>query len=284
MRCTYQNNKLRARWGRILWTGAMIAFVLLWSLPLVTMVFTSFKPDQEALTRPFGLPHTWSLDAYRYAWRTLGYKDLLWNSVLYSVVGTALAILLAMVPAFALSRFQIKARVVIFVLLLTPIMLPQQTVIIPLFNLFRSIGLVDSRFGLILLHAAFGMPLEMLVLTGFISNIPRELEHAARMDGCSDAGVLWHVVLPLSLPAIAVGFTLNLIDVWKEYFFSLIFLSSENIMPVTLGIIRVTNDRYFRTVNLPAAAVIMAQLPIILLFVVAYRGITRGIYTGSVKS
>ena len=72
----------------------MIAFVLLWSLPLVTMVFTSFKPDQEALTNPFGLPHTWSLDAYRYAWRTLGYKDLLWNSALYSVVGTALAILL----------------------------------------------------------------------------------------------------------------------------------------------------------------------------------------------
>jgi raffinose/stachyose/melibiose transport system permease protein len=163
-------------------------------------------------------------------------------------------------------------------------MLPQQTVIIPLFNLFRSVGLVDSRFGLILLHAAFGMPLEMLVLTGFISNIPKELEHAARMDGCSDAGVLWHIVLPLSLPAIAVGFTLNLIDVWKEYFFSLIFLSSENIMPVTLGIIRVTNDRYFRTVNLPAAAVIMAQLPIILLFVVAYRWIARGIYTGSVKS
>jgi raffinose/stachyose/melibiose transport system permease protein len=262
----------------------MIVFVLFWSLPLLMMAMTSFKTDLEALTSPFAWPRVWSVDAYRYAWTALGYSDLLWNSVLYSVAGTVLAILLALVPAYALSRFQIRARVLILVLLLTPIMLPQQTVIIPLFNLFRSHGLIDTRLGLILIHAAFGMPLEMLVLTGFISNIPKELEHAARIDGCTDAGVLWHIVVPLSVPAIAVGFTLNVIDIWKEYFFSLIFLSTEKLMPVTLGIIRVTNDRYFRAVNIPAAAVMIAQLPIILLFVFAYRWITQGIYMGSVKS
>jgi raffinose/stachyose/melibiose transport system permease protein len=199
-------------------------------------------------------------------------------------MGTLLAILLAMVPAFALSRFQVKARIFIFILLLTPIMLPQQTVIIPLFNLLRSVGLVDSRLGLILIHAAFGMPLELLILTGFISNIPRELEYAARMDGCTDAAVFRYIVLPLSMPAIAVGFVLNVIDIWKEYFFAVIFLSTEKLMPVTLGIIRVTNDRYVRMINLPAAAVIIAQLPIIVLFILAYRRTTQGIYMGSVKS
>jgi raffinose/stachyose/melibiose transport system permease protein len=262
----------------------MVIFVLIWTLPLLTMAVTSFKTDQEALTNPFALPRVWSTDAYRYAWKALDYSHLLWNSVLYSFAGTALAILLALVPAFALSRFEIKARVAIFVLLLTPLMLPQQTVIIPLFNLFRYLNLLDSRVGLILIHAAFGMPLEMLVLTGFISNIPKELEYAARIDGCTDVGVLRHIVIPLSVPAIAVGFTLNVIDIWKEYFFSLIFLSTEKLMPVTLGIIRVTNDRYFRSVNLPAAAVIIAQLPIVLLFIFAYRWITEGIYMGSVKS
>lgn len=247
------------------------------------MAVASFKTDKEALTRPLSLPQVWSVSAYRQAWRDLGYRDLIWNSVLYSVTGTLLAILLAMVPAFALSRFQVKARTFIFILLLTPIMLPQQTVIIPLFNLLRSVGLVDSRLGLVLIHAAFGMPLELLILTGFISTIPKELEYAAQMDGCTDAAVLRYIVIPLSLPAIAVGFTLNMIDIWKEYFFSLIFLSTEKLMPVTLGIIRVTNDRYFRTINLPAAAVIIAQVPIILLFIFAYRWITQGIYMGSVK-
>lgn len=284
MHSTNRNRKARIRYSRILWTAGMTVFALLWNLPLLTMVMSSFKTNQEALTRPFAFPQVWSLDAYRYAWKALDYSDLLWNSVLYSFAGTALAILLALVPAFALSRFEIKARVGIFVLLLTPIMLPQQTVIIPLFNLFRSLNLLDSRLGLILIHAAFGMPLEMLVLTGFIGNIPKELEYAARIDGCSDASVLRHIVIPLSVPAMAVGFTLNVIDIWKEYFFSLIFLSTDKIMPVTLGIVRVTNDRYFRTVNIPAAAVIIAQVPIILLFVFAYRWITEGIYTGSVKS
>lgn len=262
----------------------MTVFTLLWSLPLLLMAITSLKTDQEALTKPLALPQVWSLDAYRYVWKVLDYSNLLWNSVLFSIAGTVLAILLAIVPAFTLSRFNIKARVVILVLLLTPIMLPQQTVIIPLFNLFRYLGLLDSRFGLIVIHAAFGMPLEILILTGFISNIPKELEYAARIDGCTDAGLLWHIVAPLSLPAIAVGFTLNVIDIWKEYFFALIFLSTDKIMPVTLGIIRITDDRYFRSVNLPAAAVIIAQLPIILLFVIAYRWITQGIYMGSVKS
>jgi raffinose/stachyose/melibiose transport system permease protein len=284
MRFMSQSSSFRLHGRRILWTCGMGCFVLLWGLPLLMILMTSFKTDREALTSTFSLPHVWSLEAYRHAWRALDYSDLLWNSVLYSFVGTALAIVLAMVPAYALSRFAFKARVLIFVVLLTPMMLPQQTVVIPLFNLFRSLGLVDTRLGLVLIHAAFGMPLELLILTGFISNIPKELEQAARIDGCTDRGVLWHIIVPLSVPAIAVGFTLNVIDIWKEYFFSLIFLSSEKVMPITLGIIRITNDRYFRTVNLPAAAVIIAQLPIIVLFIFAYRWITQGVYLGSIKS
>src|ERR1700731_2249850 len=143
MHYTYRNNKTRGRGRRIAWTAGMTAFVLLWTIPLLMMAMTSFKTDLEALTSPFAWPRVWSMGAYRYAWTALGYPDLLWNSVLYSVAGTVLAILLALVPAYALSRFPIRARVFILVLLLTPIMLPQQTVIIPLFNLFRSQGLID---------------------------------------------------------------------------------------------------------------------------------------------
>jgi len=262
----------------------MGVFSVFWSAPLLLMVLTSLKTDEEVLASPFSWPHVWSIKAYLDTWKALGYSTLLFNSVLYSVLGTIVAILLALVPAFALSRFQLKARVSILVLLLIPLMLPQQTVIIPLFNLFRSAGLIDTRLGLILIHAAFGMPLELLILVGFLSNIPKELEYAARLDGCDDVKMLWHIVIPLAIPAIAVGFTLNVIEIWKEYFFSLVFLSSEKFMPVTLGIIRVTNDRYFHAINVPAAAVIMAQFPILLLFVFTYRWISQGIYMGSVKS
>jgi ABC-type glycerol-3-phosphate transport system permease component len=284
MSFTSRSSSARISWTPTFWTIGMSAFILLWILPFLTMAMSSFKDDQEALAKPFGWPRIWSIEAYVSAWNGLGYSSLVWNSVLYSVAGTMVAILLAVVPAYALSRFQIKFRRAILVLLLIPIMLPQQTVIIPLFTLFRSLGLIDTRLGVILIHGAFGMPLELLILVGFISNIPKELEHAARLDGCTDIDILRRVVIPLSVPAIAVGFVLNFIDIWKEYFFSLVFLSSEKLMPLTVGIVRVTNDRYFRAVNVPAAAVIMAQVPIVLLFIFSYRWITQGIYTGSVKN
>ncbi|MBN8998702.1 MAG: carbohydrate ABC transporter permease, partial [Rhizobiales bacterium] len=167
--------------------------------------------------------------------------------------------------------------------LLTTIMLPQQAVIIQLFTLLRILHLLDTRLGLIIVHAAYGMPFLLLILTGFVGSIPRELESAARIDGCSDFAIVRHIVLPLAAPAIAVGFTLNFIEIWKEYFFALVLLSAGDIMPVNVGILAVTSDLYFTSMNIPSAAVILAQLPIVVLFIFAYRWITQGLYVGSVK-
>jgi ABC-type glycerol-3-phosphate transport system permease component len=90
-------------------------------------------------------------------------------------------------------------------------------------------------------------------------------------------------VLPLSVPAMAIGFTLNFIEIWKEYFFALVLLSQGSVMPVNIGILRITNNQYFTSMNLPAAAVILAQLPTIIVFLFAYRTITQGFYAGAVK-
>jgi raffinose/stachyose/melibiose transport system permease protein len=120
-------------------------------------------------------------------------------------------------------------------------------------------------------------------LTGFMTSMPRELFAAARIDGCADFGVLRHIVIPLALPAIIVGFTLNFIEIWKEYFFALVFLSSDSVMPVNLGILAVSTSQYSTSMNLPSAAVVLAQLPIVILFIFAYRAITQGLYTGAVK-
>ncbi len=89
---------------------------------------------------------------------------------------------------------------------------------------------MTPSLGLILLHAAYGMPFEILILTGFMSNIPKELIAAGRIDGCSDVSLLRYIIVPLLLPAIAVGFTLNFIEIWKEYFFALIFLHSNSVL------------------------------------------------------
>jgi len=271
------------RTATIGWTAAVAAFVLLWNAPPVLTLITALKSDAEILSGPFSLPSTLDLSKFAEAWDVLAYGSLFWNSLLYAAGGSALAVLLAIVPAVAFTWYPIPGRAFLFVLLLTTIMLPQQAVIIPLFTLLRTVGLLDTRLGLVLVHAAYGMPFLLLILTGFVGSIPRELEQAARIDGCSDFAVLRHIVVPLSMPAIAVGFTLNFIEIWKEYFFALILLSTSDTLPVNVGILTVTSDLYFTSLNLPSAAVILAQLPIIILFVFAYRWITEGLYAGSVK-
>ncbi|MBU1175733.1 MAG: carbohydrate ABC transporter permease [Alphaproteobacteria bacterium] len=270
--------------GRIVPTTLIAAFSLLWIFPPLLTLATAFKSDAEVLANPFGLPAVPTLDAFRYAWQAMDYAGLFFNSFLYSAAGSAFAVVLALPAAYAFSWFRIPGRVLLFVMLLTTLMLPQQTVILPLFSLLRTLGLLDTRFGLILVHAAFGMPFLLLVMTGFVSGIPREVADAARIDGCSDFGIFRYIIVPLTMPAIAVGFTINFINIWKEYFFALILLSSQDAMPINVGILGVTNDFFFTSLNLPSAAIVLAQLPLILLYVFANRWIRQGMFAGAIKS
>src|SRR5436190_3194775 len=245
----WANSSEQGNWERYLWTAGMVLLVTLWSFPPFLMIITALKTEPEILASPFALPEGRNFDAFMNAWKILSYSELFWNSLLYSVAGSALAVVLAIVPALAFSNYPIPGRITIFVLLLTTLMLPQQTVVIPLFSLLRSLHLLDTRLGLILVHGAYGMPFEILILTGFMSNVPKELIAAGRVDGCSDFSLLRYIVVPLLLPAVAVGFTLNFIDIWKEYFFALIFMTSNSVLPVTVGILSVSNNQYFMSMN-----------------------------------
>lgn len=254
-----------------------------WVYPVILAVLTSLKTQADVITNPLGFPNPITFDSFSQAWNVLYLGDLLKNSAVYAAGGSALAILLAIVPAYVFSRMHVLGGRAIFVLLLTTLALPQQTVIIPLYTLLNTLGLLNTRIGLILVHGIYGMPFELLLLTGFMANLPGELENAARVDGCSDWGVLRHIIIPLSLPAVAVGFMINFIDIWKEFIFALTFLSSQDVMPLTVGLLKTDVGQYFASFTLPAAAVIVAQLPLIVLFVIANRWITQGVYVGGVK-
>ncbi len=268
---------------KIILTVVTLLATVVWIYPFIMTVITSFKTEDEILGNPFALPQHLSFDAYTKVWSVLNFGQLMSNSILYASLGSLLALILAAFPSYTFSRFHVLGGRTIFILLLTTLMLPQQTTLIPLYNVLNQIGLLNTRIGLIIVHAVYGMPFEMLLLTGFMANMPQELEAAARVDGCSDFGVLRHIILPLSLPAMAVGFTLNFIAIWKEFIFALTFLSSQADFPITTGILRLTVSQYFTSFSLPAAAVIIAQLPIVALYIIAYRWITRGLFVGAVK-
>ncbi len=127
------------------------------------------------------------------------------------------------------------------------------------------------------------MPLQILLLTGYLANQPRELEDAARIDGATERQIIWYVVLPVAAPAMAVGFLLNFVGIWKEFIFAITFLNSEAVYPLTTGLLKFASSRYFSSFTLPAAAVVISQIPLILLFLFTHRWLTRGIYAGAVK-
>ena len=265
------------------WTLLTLVVAAAFSYPFFLTLMTSLKPENEIIDNPFALPNHISLDAYRTTWDVLDFGTLLGNSLLYAGLGALLATVLAIVPAYAFSRLRLVGRRVIFMLLLTTLMLPQQTVLIPLYSLLNDTSTLNTRGGLIAIHAAYGMPLQLLILAGFLSSLPRDIEDAARIDGCGDVSILRHVVIPLILPAMAVGFLLNFVGIWKEFIFALTFLSAEKVLPITTGLLKFTSAQYFSSFALPAAAVVLAQIPMLLVFLVANRWMTQGIYAGSVK-
>lgn len=258
-------------------------FMLLWMGPIALILVTSVKSNKEFLADPFAFPKEPTFDAYRTVWNALGFDNLLTNSVLYATVGSALAVLLALVPAYVLSRKSIPGSKYIFGLLLLGLMIPQQTVLIPLYDTLRNLNLLDTKYGLIIVHAAYGMPSQVLILRGFMTGIPKELDKAAYLEGATDFKIFLKVILPLSLPGIVVGYTLNFIAIWKEFIFGLVFLNSEENFPVTVGMLKLNSDRFMSVFNMPAAGLVISQIPIVILFVLTYRMLSSGQYSGAVK-
>ena len=274
---------LRRALPKIFATIAALLLALIWLGPVILIAVTSIKSNQDFLAGPFSLWMTPTFEAYRKVWDGLGFGTLMRNSLLYATAGSTLAVALALVPAFALSRFDVPGKKFIFGLLLTGLMLPQQTVLIPLYDTLRHLNLLDTKTGLIIVHGVYGMPAQILMLRGFMTGIPREIERAAEIEGATDFQIFWKIILPLSVPGILVGFTLNFIAIWKEFVFGLVFLNSEANFPVTVGMLKLNSDRYMTVFNLPAAGLIISQIPIMILFIFAYRKIASGNFVGAVK-
>jgi len=264
-------------------TALMLVLAAVWLGPLLLIVMTSIKSNAEFLAGPFALPKSPTIQPYIDVWFGLGFGTLLRNSLIYATAGSALAVTLALVPAFALSRMNVPGRKWIFGLLLTGLMLPQQTVLIPLYDTLRAMHLLDTRIGLIIVHGVYGMPMQILALRAFMTTIPREIEKAAHLEGATDWQVFRQIILPLSVPGILVGYTLNFIAIWKEFVFGLVFLNSEANFPLTVGMLKLNSDRYISVFNLPAAGLVISQIPIAILFLLTYRKLSGGNFVGAVK-
>lgn len=258
------------------------ANTLLVLLPIAFMVLSSLKTTREIFQRPFGLPDAPRWDNYAQVWGAAHFAVYFRNSVVVTIVSMALILTTGTLAAYALARYRFRGNDLLFLYFLTGIMVPIRLAIIPLFVLMRDLGLLDTLWSLVFVYAASGLPSAVFILTGFLRTVPRELDEAARLDGAGELGILRRVLLPLVRPALAIVTVYNIIPIWNDFFFPLVFIHEDGLKTLPLGL-TVFFGEYQTNWALLFAGLTLAAAPVLALYVLLSQQFIKGLTAGAVK-
>lgn len=248
------------------------------------MFIGSFKSNAEIYANPWGFPETWSFQNFVTAWTDYNIDTSVFNSLIVTVVGALLTLALAIPTAYALERIRFKGSNFLFTLYISAMMIPMVLGWIPLFFLLGQFNMLDNIFGLAIVYAISQLPFSIFVLTSFISTIPKSLEESAAMDGMSPYGVLWKIITPLSMSGIITVTIMNAIQFWNEYFMALIFLQSEENYTLALAIDFISSEaQYTNAWGTLFASLVIAIVPVIILYSIFQQRIAKGMTEGAIK-
>jgi raffinose/stachyose/melibiose transport system permease protein len=263
--------------GVLLWGYAALALV-----PLLVMVSNSVRTNADLITDPLGLPSPPTTASYVEAWTTGSFATYFGNSLAVTVGAVAISTAVATMAAYALARGRSRIFRWLESLFLSGLMLPIHLAILPIFYLFDGLGLVDSRFGLMLMYAASGIPFSIFVLTTFFRQLPEELEEAAALDGATSWQTFWRIMVPLVRPALATVAVFRFVPIWNDFLFPLVLLRREEkyTLPVGLTTFFGENATNYSAVF---AGLVITTVPLIVLFLVATKQIVAGLTAGMAK-
>ncbi|MGE7986257.1 carbohydrate ABC transporter permease [Lysinibacillus fusiformis] len=250
--------------------------------PILLMILSSFKKSVDIYKDPLGLPSSFSLDTYRTLLSKIPFTTYFMNSLFVSIVSVVLIVVVCSLASFYIARFKFSWNHALFFIFLLGMMIPIKLGVVPLFILMRDLGLINSLWSLILMNTATGIPLSILILTGFFKTMPSELEEAARMDGAGNLRVLWYVVLPLMRPALGTVVIINFIAAWNDFFFPLIFITEKMKRTIPVGMMSLFGEHSADWGSL-FAGLTLASLPMILLFFIASKQFMEGLTAGAIK-
>ncbi|HEX4835716.1 MAG TPA: carbohydrate ABC transporter permease [bacterium] len=260
----------------------LAANTLLVLLPMVFMVLSSLKTTREIFQRPFAFPAVFRWDNYAEVWGAAHFAVYFRNSLIVTLASMALILASGTLAAYALGRYQFRGNDLIFLFFLSGIMVPIRLAVIPLFVLMRDLRLLETFWSLILVYAASGLPSAIFILTGFFRALPQDLDNAARLDGAGEFGILLRVLLPLVRPALAIVTVYNIIPIWNDFFFPLVFIHQDAVKTLPLGL-TVFFGQYQTNWALLFAGLTLAAAPILGLYVAMSRQFIKGLTAGAVK-
>lgn len=261
----------------------MLAWVAVVLIPFGAAVVNALKPNVGQVFRePFGLPDPWTWSNFVNAWVNANFSQYFLNSSIIAISCVIIVVLCASSTAFVLARMPFRGSTAVFICFLIGVIIPIRLALAPLFDIVRTLGLLDSLLGVILVQSASMMPVAVFILVSFMKNISVELEEAAKMDGALPFTIFWRIIFPLMRPAIATIALLTFVQAWNEYFLPLIFLQSESNYPLTLGLQRF-NQQYAIQWHMMFAGILIMMGPTIIAFMLASKQFIAGLTQGGVK-
>lgn len=251
-----------------------IGFIL---FPLVWTLNSSFKTNKEIITAPWSFPSQFSLSNYWNAWSGGHVGQYFVNSAFNSTVSAVVSLLLGTATAYALTRMSFpRLSLVIKRVLLLALLVPAASLLVPLYMLLRSLHLYNTSLALILPYVAFGLPWTVFMVNAFLSSIPNELEEAGIMDGLSIYGLLWRIIIPISIPSLFTVFMLNFLTSWNEFIMANLFLTKEKLRTLPVSMVAFYDQLNMNYGSL-CAAIMIGILPIVVMYLILQKGIMEKI-------
>jgi raffinose/stachyose/melibiose transport system permease protein len=260
----------------------LLANAVLVLAPMLIMGLSAFKSTREIFQNPFGWPSIWRLENFTRVWIEARFALYFRNSVVVTVAAILIILALGAMAGYALGRFRFSGNDLLYLYFLSGLMLPIRLGIIPLFILMRDLRLLDTLWSLILIYAASGLPSAVFILTGFFRTLPSDLDSAARIDGAGEWLIFRRIMLPLVRPALVIVLIYNVIPIWNDFFFPLVFIQSDRLKTLPLGMTAFFGQ-YYTDWAILFAGLTLAAVPVVALYVLLSQHFIRGLTAGAVK-
>ncbi|MEC0228641.1 MULTISPECIES: carbohydrate ABC transporter permease [Paenibacillus] len=259
-----------------------IIIALLFLVPFYFVIVNSLKTFPELAANTAKLPKSLYLDNYTKVWTIMKFPTAFLNSLIITVLSNVGLVIISSMAAYRMVRKASKFNNLVFLAFVAAMVIPFQSIMIPLVRVASQVGLMDSKLGLVVCYFGFGVSLNVFLYHGFIKSIPLEIEESATVDGCSPYGVFWRIVFPLLKPMSTTIIILNSLWIWNDYLLPSLVLNNPDLRTIPLATFSFFGQ-YTKQWDLALAGLTLGVLPIVLFFLAMQKHIVEGITAGSVK-
>ena len=273
-----------SRWSAISTQTVLVAWSVIVIFPMLWMVYSSFKTDQELFFSPWSPPAELQWDNFERAWNKAHVGEYLFNTLIVVIPALLLTLILSAMAAYVLARFRFVGNRFLFYLFLSGMLFPVFLALVPLFSLVNQLGMLNTFHGLIMVYVAYSLPFTIFFLTGFFKTLPTELEESAIIDGANPFQVFFKVMLPMASPGLISMGIFNFLGMWNQYVLPLVLISDESKYMLSQGLAFMLFKQFYENDwSALFAALTIIMIPSLIVYITFQRQIQSGITTGALK-